>query len=343
MGRTSDEEGESSTTYKSDLEERPLKKARYVWQIKGKYHLKKNDNAQTSNSESTNSLVDLRPLNSNFKNDKNTNIQDVNNSRKIDFEVKSFDSGVNESIKDGVITEKYDSKIFRNDRLTRCVSETNLRKWQARQVARCYVDNTINTVLEEMGFHPMNGEHDMLDEDLQIPENSSDENLEDEAVMMAIHSHGLQRLVARNQELTQSSRNKSTNSPANENHLVSCSCSLSPRVTVMDGFHNFDPFHKRSVILQRLDYERENHSEEHHKIYLDSFSDSSSCDSNSIVDTHKPIRSPLAEINKSEIKYDSEDKEEKSCSSFEHNDFMDKAVAVAISKKGLSALSCMEF
>jgi len=33
----------------------------------------------------------------------------------------------------------------------------------------------------------------------------------------------------------------------------------------------------------------------------------------------------------------------KSCASFEHTDFLDKAVAVAIQKKGLSTLSGIEY
>ncbi|KAI4457665.1 poly [adp-ribose] polymerase [Holotrichia oblita] len=62
-----------------------------------------------------------------------------------------------------------------------------LSKWQARQVAKCYVDNTINSILEQ--WRPVERPVDASD----FVENcDNDGQIEDEGILMAIQSHGLQ-------------------------------------------------------------------------------------------------------------------------------------------------------
>ncbi|XP_018902462.2 uncharacterized protein [Bemisia tabaci] len=61
-------------------------------------------------------------------------------------------------------------------------------KWQTRQIAKAVVDNTINKVIEDMGFVPFAQDFNDM-----FPMNQQDEHVEDEAVLMAIHRHGLQQ------------------------------------------------------------------------------------------------------------------------------------------------------
>lgn len=57
-----------------------------------------------------------------------------------------------------------------------------LKRWQARQVAKAFVDNTINRVLENYVVAPPFGEHSR---------EARANDMEDRAVAMAIRNHGL--------------------------------------------------------------------------------------------------------------------------------------------------------
>ncbi|KAG5874688.1 hypothetical protein JTB14_024078 [Gonioctena quinquepunctata] len=62
--------------------------------------------------------------------------------------------------------------------------EYYLQKWQARQIARGFVDNTINRVLETWAHPPFDA--------TDFVENcENDGQVEDDAILMAIQSHGL--------------------------------------------------------------------------------------------------------------------------------------------------------
>lgn len=87
--------------------------------------------------------------------------------------------------------QRRDENIGEN--LTREEEESNeierrtrerLKKWQARQVAKGFVDNTINRVLENYVVAPSFGE-------MHSPENNRANDMEDRAVSMAIINHGL--------------------------------------------------------------------------------------------------------------------------------------------------------
>lgn len=68
-------------------------------------------------------------------------------------------------------------------------------RWQTRQMARAVVDNTINQVLEDMGFTPPpENEEDIISFDIfPAAHTHNREGIENQAVLMAIQSHGLQK------------------------------------------------------------------------------------------------------------------------------------------------------
>nr|CAD7395625.1 unnamed protein product [Timema cristinae] len=237
------EEAESSTkTFQSkELNERPLKKARYVWQIKGKHHLKNTENIQ---SESF-----MAPINVNepyhigahhsstcnkkdccedqcfnvLKNNSNElchakmhrcslnscksdcqDVMDVESGDPIEPvcpEVEQKENLMTSSLEsldvctsplqDASITssqvnagQTVDSPIF-------CPHSPDwqIRKWQSRQMARSYIDNTLNHAMDdrEMGFVPLDVDSEMMEESF------TDDCIEGKAVLMAIHNYGLQR------------------------------------------------------------------------------------------------------------------------------------------------------
>jgi len=70
--------------------------------------------------------------------------------------------------------------------------ECPISRWQTRQMARAVVDNTINSVLEDMGFTPPPANEDIISFDI-FPTIHNREGIENQAVLMAIQSHGLQK------------------------------------------------------------------------------------------------------------------------------------------------------
>lgn len=82
----------------------------------------------------------------------------------------------------------------------------NVRKWQTRQIAKAFMDNTINSVLDEMGFTPVpdsapdSDPDDVLGsisfprfEEYSDEDEEEDESVENEGILSAIQRHGLQR------------------------------------------------------------------------------------------------------------------------------------------------------
>ncbi|GFG30014.1 hypothetical protein Cfor_00606 [Coptotermes formosanus] len=372
MGRTSDEEGETSakTCRSDDANERPLKKARYVWQIKGKYHLKKPENAEGAKlyvaDESTDGYA-LHPIEVS-RHETGTQEHDGHTVGVADSEVSESDSAC---VLAPVATEIH-SPMESED-----LNPVQLRKWQARQVARCFVDNTINRVLEDMGFIPLPVDADDLMEDFAMSGlRRNDEHLEDTAVRMAIHSHGLQRTVADIRRGNENLNSDGVTDTCIYNFSLDSVClqngfsgdpmdhinrwcvpefhnQNSPQGEQLPGVkHMLNSASVREGCSDGTEWNQPNDtlkctsSEEFcNSGYMNNTS--TSCDDSAReldaehvhVETAGNFEDPLFT---GDMKLDDE-AEGKSSASLEHTDFMDKAVAVAIQKKGLSTLSGIEY
>ncbi|XP_018575691.1 uncharacterized protein LOC108914365 [Anoplophora glabripennis] len=291
------DKGEHSRRDEPNEDEKPLKKARYVWEVKGKYHLKdtyknnntvnKNNNTEAGLSDSNKKCVD------NKKHDdkegatvKKQNESCSSNKCCIEsFLAKTeaiMDSDVDE---DDVPVSNLDCNILKEIPVT-LVSpmprnqDYYLRKWQARQIARGFVDNTINTVLETW----INPPFDAAD----FVENcDNDGQVEDDAILMAIQSHGLQSNARGNVQFSSS---------ADEREIAFV---RNPEIeeSTLDNFENYQ---------NELIKEQEN-------VSSSSNGDSMSCDSS--------ISNPG---------------EGESLDIGDPMDFLNAAVSVAIQKKGLS-------
>lgn len=164
--------GESSRGNEEEEEEeentRPLKKAKYVWQVKGKYHLK------ASCQNKTPGLPE-------------ENVQNNNNIDKFLARTES----ILESSDEEESSKNIDRSISNEIPITLVSNTKNqdyyLKKWQTRQIARGYIDNTINSVLETWASTaPWIDAEDFLDKC------EDDGQVEDEGILMAIQAHGLQ-------------------------------------------------------------------------------------------------------------------------------------------------------
>ncbi|KAK7868611.1 hypothetical protein R5R35_008420 [Gryllus longicercus] len=422
MGRTSDEEGETSTKIcKSDeIDDRPLKKARYVWQIKGKYHLKKPDDEKVSCFPTKSPIKDecssviLPCKHTGFNTDNNCGselntmevsensaaLQDPNTSSEIKINTEPSAlldvtncEGKNLKVVTPVSqnspTDQPEWPIALNVMFpnTRPSTSWQLRKWQARQVARCFVDNTINRVLEDMGFVPLPVDADDILDEFPMTESENDEGLEDEAVLMAIHRHGLrtegemtgsdtENKIISDAAKIDTAESETCREPRNAtNANMPCVCANAPRQDT-NAFINLDPFHHRPVFWDQgeLDTQKLLHSpfsselnsnEIVHRWFSDGLFSSvinseSSCDSdmksldepmvdeqtltkeNSSASVNDGVKDNSINADKSD-ESSSQEKRDANSPSFEHSDFLDKAVAVAIQKKGLSKLSCADY
>ncbi|XP_069697724.1 uncharacterized protein [Periplaneta americana] len=358
MGRTSDEEGETSakTCRSDDSSDRPLKKARYLWQIKGKYHLKKpehEDGAKLYLADETKDGYTLHPIEMSHcesgKPGSDGGSADSTNNDVQKPEIACLPSPMVSAVVSPVESED--------------LNPLQLQKWQARQVARCFVDNTINRVLEDMGFIPLAVDADDLMENFDMSEiRRNDEHLEDAAVMMAIHSHGLQRAVA-----DMRGGNQNLNSVAVTD---SCVCNFSlDSVGLQNGLSD-DHMRRwyeqspRDVLNNTVTHEvcpmRANRSQfnpkwantedlcdnQHEK---DMEANATFTSRNSLgeeLDSKSVDVGIVGNDDNSMFNSDmnfGDELEERSNASFEHTDFLDKAVAVAIQKKGLSTLSGIEY
>lgn len=213
------DKGEHSRRGEPNEDEKPLKKARYVWEVKGKYHLKdtyKNNNTANKNNNAEAELSDN--IKGCGEGEKKRDEKQVGNVRRQNDSpgsnkccIESFlakteaimDSDVDE---DDAPVSNLDCNILKEIPVT-LVSpmprnqDYYLRKWQARQIARGFVDNTINTVLETW----INPPFDAAD----FVENcDNDGQVEDDAILMAIQSHGLQSNARGSVQLSSSIRDR---------------------------------------------------------------------------------------------------------------------------------------
>lgn len=316
MGRSSEDEGESSSTEqatcKDDNEdERPLKKARYIWQIKGKYHLRDKERKLFLPSDARGDSITVPVDYKNFSpvccgNDENYEFRETT-MESSPSETLALDEcpvkcpsplqDIEEVIKeDSTVYEVPDKdEISETNRTTpplrfildRAPSPTSprsssccfqsflhsvnhsslqVRKWQTKQLAKGIVDNTINKVLEDMGFVPLPEDaDDVFNEPVSC--NDSHQNFENEAVLMAIQSHGLQRNEfgssgSQGNEAMKgtysSDCNKSTGIKGLSNDLerpngtstrcAPCACSLPQVISDIDVLEEYDPFHQRQPL-----------------------------------------------------------------------------------------------
>jgi hypothetical protein len=227
-----------------------------------------------------------------------------------------------------------------------------------------------------MGFIPLPVDADDLMEDFAMSGlRRNDEHLEDTAVRMAIHSHGLQRAVA---DIRRGNQNLNSDGVAD-----SCipNFSLDP-VHLQNGFSDEPMDHMNRWCVPELRNQNSpqleqvqgvkhmlNSASVHEMCYggtewnqpdaLKRTSNEEFCNggylnntSTSRDDSAKDIDSGHVHVETAgnfedsvfagDTKLDDE-ANVKSCASFEHTDFLDRAVAVAIRKKGLSTLSGIEY
>lgn len=184
--------GEHSRNEERDDYEKPMKKARFLWEIKGKHHLKEScKNNLNCLNNNRNAMVGEEPVNivkENIETEKH-----VDNCIKKDscncleqFLTKSEDIMVN--FQDDLNSNQVDDDCDLPPSLLGASEKDQdyyLRKWQARQIARGFVDNTINSVLETWATRP-------LDVGDFVENCHNDGQVEDDAILMAIQEHGLQ-------------------------------------------------------------------------------------------------------------------------------------------------------
>ncbi|XP_047532302.1 probable myosin light chain kinase DDB_G0279831 [Vanessa atalanta] len=222
--------------------DRPLKKARFAWEVKGKYHLRneisdeksstlnETDRAGSSseheceaklvgNTEQNleilgdyllkqdfNSLDSITDTNTSLLPSSSIPTEKLSYPRYIstfesssrDFSESSSSTGERMSIPKSMVYSNKD------------IEDQCIARWQARQMAKCFVDNTINRVLDNWMIAPLPADMDnnrvlALDAAEFINNLPGDNSIENEAILMAISAHGLQ--------------NNSSSSSSNENEL----------------------------------------------------------------------------------------------------------------------------
>ncbi|XP_076260754.1 uncharacterized protein LOC143196716 isoform X2 [Rhynchophorus ferrugineus] len=183
------EKGENSRKNDDIDEEKPLKKARYVWEVKGKHHMRHSSGILSDASSSSKDDQACWFDESHKKGP--TQINSTQNCCLKTFLAKT------EDIMDRDSSDEDDSQKFplessiENEIPVTLVSvqpknqDYYLRKWQARQIARGFVDNTINSMLENWVDRPFDAAH-------FVEDCENDGQVEDDAILMAIQSHGLQ-------------------------------------------------------------------------------------------------------------------------------------------------------
>lgn len=374
-----------------DETDRPLKKAKYLWQVKGKYHLKDNQTTnQTSNVDASKNEKKVSEANqkhqnlvnggnggkNKHKNQNNNKKQNVCNDRSCIEEIlANSDKFMEFSLIDSPPTRKNIDKSI-SDEIPITLVKPNpktddyyLRKWQARQIAKGFLDNTINRVLEYWMVAPFDA--------ADFVENCDNGGqIEDEGILMAIQSHGLQS--GKRPSLFHCNTRNNWEAQAN------CTCSSkAPGVTSVQQRQQQQQHHQQRGVLtpfhQRAAAEHQNLSDFHLKYYeveekptpllemkCQSATEIATTITSTIMSTSTttitpalvapvtpvppitPITSvtPIAgqliatKIHETNVNVNS-------CSSYDplkmnDTDFLDAAVAVAIQKKGLTSLNCVD-
>ncbi|VEN44360.1 unnamed protein product [Callosobruchus maculatus] len=180
----SNQEGENSKRDTQNDDEKPLKKAKYMWQVKGKQHLRQSANTNESlmmdNSSSTILEPNTSTTSSSFEGfrpfENNNETSNISNTNTV-FQVAP-----------GAQVRTPPSQLI-YDKLQ--------RRWEAKQLARCIVDNTVNSLLDNFRNQSTSG-NALLFQGIDFDAHDSvcevcnhDGQVEDDAILMAIQSHGL--------------------------------------------------------------------------------------------------------------------------------------------------------
>lgn len=162
--------------------ERPFKKARYMWQLKGKYYLK-NEYQQNNNNN--------RNIQLPSKEHKNCENMDLMNYESNNSKTTTLDNFSNyiystNGKMEGDVTEEIPLSMVKNTE----DNDDYLHKWQNKRIAQSFIDNTINMILENWKISPFDAS--------DLVENCANGGqIEDEGILMAIQSHGLQSATER--------------------------------------------------------------------------------------------------------------------------------------------------
>lgn len=332
--------GESSKQKNQDLcdSDRPLKKARYLWQVKGKYHLKDNNSNSFTNNNMVTDEIEQKSIKENDIRDeemlltnhetqkKNNNCCEIRDRNIVEQLILSsdkildFPSNIDKSISDEIPITLVKPRPKNED--------FYLRKWQARQIAKGFVDNTINSLLETWMVAPFDA--------TDFVENcDNDGQIEDEGILMAIQSHGLQsgsRLPA----------TSGSNSNCTPKIFNSGECSCSKQRTNITSNKQV-PFHSRSY---------ENMEQEYYE-NLCVLKDTEPIDSNRVLnfnrskETFNTVHSEDSKENDPTLHITENIQDLMIPNSYEMHmddtDFIDAAVSAAIKKKGLTSYNCVDY
>ncbi|XP_063830076.1 uncharacterized protein LOC135079363 [Ostrinia nubilalis] len=361
----SDSNGESSSKRQENGDgstgsERPLKKARFAWQVKGKYHLKNESNKSSAvlNNESERAGPSSETItNSNALVGNTEQNLEILGDYLLKQDFNTLDSVITDSDKSLLTpsasvtpeTLQYPRYVssYDNNRYQNALQSTSgannhvvaprsmvvsnsycedqcIARWQARQMAKGFVDNTINRVLDSW-LHPplppnMNESRFLaLDVAEFINNLPGDNSIENEGILMAISAHGLQNASG-------SSSNSQTHSgrenPFYSEHRPSEFPSPPSSPEIIDNVtHQFaaaETAHDLSWLYE--DSQKKNESNDTAPFPFFPESSNSFHNFNDNVCPHENYMQSDGEYNNAE----------------NHFDFMDAAVSFAIQNKGLT-------
>ncbi|XP_053611272.1 uncharacterized protein LOC128675722 [Plodia interpunctella] len=218
--------------------ERPLKKARFAWQVKGKYHLKNDNNDATQPStsitreqEAAGPSTEAEVASVDLVGNAEQNLEILGDYLlKQDF--NTLDSVIADSEKsllnpstsissESLQYPRYVTSYENSSPTSRSFSSANeldlismsmvqsysedqcIARWQAKQMAKGFVDNTINRVLDSWSRPPPVQSMERstflaLDIAEFINNLPGDNSVENEGILMAISAHGLQNTSSSN-------------------------------------------------------------------------------------------------------------------------------------------------
>ncbi|CAH0553566.1 unnamed protein product [Brassicogethes aeneus] len=218
------EKGEHSKSEENSPNgEKPLKKARYEWEVKGKHHLKeKSGNINTNNNIPSSSTVQEVKEHRCFLSVPTSD--DIVLSDEEEWTDHNIDQAISNEIPVTLVSPKN--------------QEYYLRRWQARRVARGFVDNTINTILETYMNQPSDFDASDLVENCE-----NDGQVEDEGILMAIQSHGLQSNINQSTSTSKIFPEATMDNYTNYHHEISTSSRSFPSTepTSCDNLQMEDP------------------------------------------------------------------------------------------------------
>ncbi|KAG7300187.1 hypothetical protein JYU34_015736 [Plutella xylostella] len=350
--------------------DRPLKKARFAWQVKGKYHLR-NDTSETDKPSTANRDPDNAGTSSDSENDSNDLVGNTEQNLEIlgDYLLKqdfnTLDSVITDSdksllkpcpnISPGKLSYPRYVSTYETGGASHNSSDYSSRdnvsipmsmvhqspsfsedqciaRWQARQMAKGFVDNTINRVLDSWMVTPMPTENDSnrflaLDVAEFINNLPGDNSIENEGILMAISAHGLQNTSNASTSTKEDNKNHQYKSKSSKNNVF--------------------PSPPSSPVLSDDESMNETMKEDQSdKVNSHVLTDSCSCPGNDTSGSNSNLFqpnpfAPFSLFPDPEGSSDNEDMNENTSTNDDifanHFDFMDAAVTFAIQNKGLTS------